>query len=106
LPDDDEAPDYHIPLEQLTGKHGYALARDEESDEPPDPGAPVAYVADPLHERPNALTIEGMIAGIGLAAHNAARDDDPTPTWVMRALAIAFLFPTLFLLLRAVGIIH
>lgn len=102
----DETPDYHIPLEDLTGKHGYALARGEDDDGPPDPGAPVAYVADPMHERPSALTIEGMIAGIGAAAHGAAHDDDPTSTWVIRALALAFVMPTVVLLLRLLGAIH
>ena len=106
MPDEEDHPDYHVPLERLTGRHGYALARDADSDEPSDPGAPVAYVADPMKERPNALTIEGMIAGIGQAAQGAAKDPDGSAAWMMRALAVAFLFPTVFLLARALGIIH
>ena len=105
MPEEDP-PDYHMPLEELTGKHGYALARGEDDDAPLDPGAPVAYVADPMHERPNALTIEGMIAGIGIAAQNAAKEPDGSGAWMMRLLAVAFLFPTVFLLARAIGIIH
>jgi hypothetical protein len=88
--DDDESP-YHVPLPELTGRHGYALQRGE-GDDPPDPGAPVAYVADPMHERPSGLTIEGMIRGIGDAAQAAAREGG-RPKWVMRAVAVGFIVP-------------
>ena len=99
---DEEHPDYHVPLEALTGKHGYALARGEDDDSPPDPGAPVAYVADPMKERPNALTIEGMIAGIGEAAQGAAREGGSS-AWMMRVLVVMFLVPSVVLLGRATG---
>ena len=89
-PEDDESP-YAVPLPELTGKHGYALMRGED-DEPPDPGAPVAYVADPMKERPSGLTIEGMIRGIGDAAEAAAREGG-RPKWVMRAIAAGFIVP-------------
>ena len=93
MPDNDhgdESP-YHVPLPELTGKHGYALQRGED-DGPPDPGAPVAYVADPMKERPSGLTIEGMIRGIGDAAQAAAREGG-RPKWVMRAVAAGFIVP-------------
>jgi hypothetical protein len=101
---DDEPPDYHVPLQRLTGSHGYALARGEDDDGPPDPGAPVAYVADPMKERPNALTIEGMIAGIGQAAQGAAKEGGSS-AWLIRVLVLAFLTPVAVLLARAFGII-
>lgn len=90
---DDESP-YHVPLPELTGRHGYALQRGEDDDAPLDPGAPVAYVAEPLKQRPSALTIEGMIAGIGDAAHAAAREGGEA-LWIMRVIAAAFVLPTL-----------
>ncbi len=100
----EDTPDYHVPLDDLTGKHGYALARNEDDDTPPDPGAPVAYVADPMKERPNALTIEGMIVGIGQAAQGAAREGGSS-AWVMRVLVVMFLLPVVVLTGRATGII-
>jgi hypothetical protein len=102
LPDPDESP-YHVPLGELTGTHGYALARGEDDDEEPDPGAPVAYVADVMKERPSALTIEGMIAGVGQAAQAASREGG-APVWTMRVLAALFLLPVVFSILRAVGL--
>lgn len=97
-PADVPPPRYDIPLDQLTGKHGYALAPDEEGGPPPDPGAPVAYVADPLEERPNTMTIEGAIVGIGNMAAAAARQErgeEPrsTPAWMLRLALAAFLVP-------------
>jgi hypothetical protein len=90
-PDDNE---YKIPLHELTGKHGYALARNEDDDTPPEPGAPVAYVADPVGERPNTMTIEGAIVGIGnMAAAAARKEDDTTPAWVLRLVLAAFVVP-------------
>jgi hypothetical protein len=103
-PHPDDAPDYHIPLQDLTGRHGYALARGEEDDEPIDPGAPVAYVAEPMKERPNALTIEGMIVGIGQAAQGAAREGG-APAWTMRVLAAFFIAPFVVVLLRNLGVL-
>jgi hypothetical protein len=98
LPDhDDEHPDYHVPLQDLTGKHGYALVRGEDDDSPPDPGAPVAYVADPMKERPNTMTVEGAIIGIGNMAAGAAKEGG-TPEWVLRGLLAAFLIPILIIL--------
>lgn len=90
-----EEPDYAIPLHELTGKHGYALARNEDSDEPPEPGAPVAYVADPVDERPNTMTIEGAIVGIGNMASAAVRDEDPTSVTVLKIVLAAFTLPIL-----------
>ena len=96
MPDDDEdRPEYRIPLQDLTGKHGYALARNEEDDTPPEPGAPVAYVAEPLKERPNTLTIEGMIQGIGDAAYGAAREGGAS-AWTLRAVLFAMVGPVVF----------
>ena len=88
--DEGDSP-YHVPLPELTGRHGYALQRGED-DGPPDPGAPVAYVADPMKERPNAMTIEGMIRGIGDAAYNAAQEGGRSE-WVMRVVALGFIAP-------------
>ena len=90
MPDPDESP-YSIPLPELTGKHGYARQRGED-DGPPEPGAPVAYVAEHVRDRKSALTIEGMIAGIGDAAYNAAREGGES-AWVMRIVAFAFVAP-------------
>jgi len=92
-----EDPDYAIPLHELTGKHGYALARNEDSDEPPEPGAPVAYVADPMDERPNTMTIEGAIVGIGNMASAAVRDEDPTSSLVLKIVLAAFTLPILLI---------
>ena len=97
MPDNDE-PHYDIPLDELTGRHGYALARGEDDDAPIDPGAPVAYVAEPLKPRPNALTIEGAIAGIGDVAANAAKEGG-APAWTMRFIAFVFLVPMILTLL-------
>jgi hypothetical protein len=108
LPDQpgDEPPNpYHVSLPDLTGRHGYALVRGEDDDEEPDPGAPVAYVAAPMKERPNALTIEGMIAGIGQAAQGAAKEGGSS-AWMMRVLVVMFLLPAAVLLLRAFGVVH
>jgi hypothetical protein len=92
LPDrDDEHPRYDIPLSDLTGRHGYALQRGED-DEPIDPGAPVAYVAEPLKPRQNMLTIEGMIAGIGDMAAGAAKEGG-APAWGMRTILAVFALP-------------
>jgi hypothetical protein len=91
-PREDEHPDYGIPLHELTGKHGYALARSEDDDTPPEPGAPVAYVADPVSERPNTMTVEGAIVGIGNMAAGAAKEGG-TPAWSLRGLLAAFLVP-------------
>ena len=97
MPEPEDHHDYGIPLEELTGKHGYALARNEDDDTPPDPGAPVAYVADPMKERPNTMTIEGVIAGIGNLAANAASSartgEDTTPAWVLRVVLFFFCLP-------------
>lgn len=92
-PEDGESP-YHIPLPELTGRHGYARQRGEDDDEPIDPGAPVAYVAEPMHERPNALTIEGMIRGIGDMSYNAAKKGGESRA-IVRVIAAAFVLPTL-----------
>lgn len=89
--EDDESP-YHVPLPELTGRHGYALMRGEDDDAPLDPGAPVAYVADVMKERPSGLTIEGMIRGIGDAAYAAAHEGG-RPKWVMRVVAAGFVLP-------------
>ena len=97
MPDNDES-EYHIPLEDLTGKHGYALARGEDDDTPPEPGAPVAYVADPVKAQPNTMTVEGAIVGIGNMAAAAAREEDSTSSWVLKALLAAFLLPFAFIL--------
>lgn len=99
MPDHDEHDEhgespYHVPLPELTGRHGYALQRGEDDDEPIDPGAPVAYVAEPLKQRPSGLTIEGMIIGIGDAAQAAAREGGQSQ-WIMRAVAAGFIVPTL-----------
>lgn len=91
-PEPDDSP-YSIPLPELTGRHGYALMRGED-DGPPDPGAPVAYVADPMKERPSGLTIEGMIRGVGDAAQAAAREGGRAK-WVMRAIAAGFIIPAI-----------
>jgi hypothetical protein len=99
LPDNDDGHEYHVPLEELTGKHGYALARGEDDDEPRDPGAPVAYVADVMKDRPSGLTIEGMIAGVGQAAQ-AASHEGGAPQWAMRVLAALFILPVLFTILH------
>lgn len=96
---EDEAPRYDIPLDELTGTHGYARSRAEgepDPDDPIDPGAPVAYVAEEVRDRPSMLTIEGMIVGIGNAASAAAREDGESK-WVLRALLVAFLLPVLVL---------
>lgn len=103
-PPPEGAPDYHIPIQDLTGRHGYALARGEDDDEPVDPGAPVAYVAEPMKERPNAMTIEGMIIGIGQAAQGAAHEGGAS-AWTMRVLAAFFILPFVIVLLRNVGVL-
>lgn len=100
---DDDSP-YHVPLVDLTGRHGYALVRGEDDDEPPDPGAPIAYVAEHVKDRPSALTIEGMIYGIGQAAQGAAREGGSS-AWTMRVLAAIFIAPFVIVLLHNVGII-
>ncbi len=88
---EDESP-YSIPLPELTGRHGYARQRGEDDDEPIDPGAPVAYVAEPMHERPNALTIEGVIKAIGDASYGAAKQGGPSKA-LMRVIAAGFILP-------------
>jgi hypothetical protein len=96
---------YHIPLQDLTGRHGYALSRgDDGEDHEPDPGAPVAYVAEQVKDRPSALTIEGMIVGIGNAAQGAAREGGSS-AWVLRVMAAFFILPFVILLLRNVGVL-
>ena len=95
---EDEHPEYAIPLQDLTGRHGYALARGEDDDTPPDPGAPVAYVADPVKERPNTMTVEGAIVGIGNLAAGAAKEGG-TPAWVLRLLVVAFVLPIVLVVL-------
>jgi hypothetical protein len=102
-PPEDDSP-YHVPLGDLTGKHGYALVRGEGDEAPPDPGAPVAYVAEHVKDRPSALTIEGMIYGIGQAAQGAAREGGSS-AWTMRFLAAVFIAPFVIVLLRNVGVI-
>ena len=87
-----EIPDFRVPLDDLTGAHKYALAPDEEGGTPPEPGAPVAYVADPVSERPNTMTVEGAIVGIGNMAAGAAKEGG-TPAWSLRGLLAAFLVP-------------
>jgi hypothetical protein len=107
LPDEPEIPDqpdYHVPLHDLTGRHGYALVRGEDDDAPPDPGTPIAYVAEQVKDRPSALTIEGMIYGIGQAAQGAAREDGSS-AWAMRVLAAIFVAPFVIVTLRVVGIL-
>jgi hypothetical protein len=101
--DDDGSP-YHVPLGDLTGKHGYALVRGEDDETPPDPGAPVAYVAEHVKDRPSALTVEGMIYGIGQAAQGAAREGGSS-AWVMRVLAAFFIAPFIVVLLKNIGVI-
>ena len=91
--DDDESP-YHVPLPELTGHHGYARQRGEDDDEPIDPGAPVAYVAETVRPRHSSLTIEGMIQGVGEASYRAAKEGGP-PKAIMRLVAAGFLVPTL-----------
>lgn len=98
---DDETP-YHVPLGDLEGRHGYALQRGEDDDEI-DPGAPVAYVAEPMKERPSALTIEGMIRGIGDAAYGAAKQGGQAK-FTMRVVAAMLVLPSVIILLgRAAG---
>lgn len=92
-PEPDENP-YHIPLPELTGRHGYARQRGADDDEPLDPGAPVAYVAEHVRDRPSALTIEGMIRGIGDASYNAAKQGGAS-AWTMRLIAAGFVLPIL-----------
>ena len=99
--EDDEQPKYAIPLDELTGTHGYALVRDEDDDSEPDPGAPVAYVADPVKERPNTMTVEGAIVGIGNLAAGAAREGGGS-AWMMRALLAAFVLPILVIVVGRV----
>jgi hypothetical protein len=96
LPDDDESR-FHVPLEDLTGRHGYALVRGEDDETPPDPGAPVAYVAEQVKDRPSGLTIEGMIAGIGAAAQGAAREGGEA-AWLMRLLLVIFVLPVVLMI--------
>ena len=100
---EDDAPRYDIPLHELTGRHAYArsLGDDEDPDDV-DPGAPVAYVAENVKDRPNMLTVEGMIVGIGNAAQAAARSEDRTPAWVMKGLLAAFLLPVVLILVARV----
>jgi hypothetical protein len=102
-PRDHDENEYHVPLDDLTGRHGYALARGDDG-EPLDPGAPVAYVAEPMKERPNALTIEGMIVGIGQAAQGAARQGG-SAAWTIRLLAAVFVLPFVFIMLHNVGVL-
>lgn len=85
----DDIPDFHIPLQDLTGEHKYALAPDETGETPLEPGAPVAYVADPVKDQPNTMTVEGAIIGIGNMASAAAKEGG-TPAWSMRAIAAIF----------------
>ncbi|HEV2890666.1 MAG TPA: hypothetical protein VGX28_09850 [Frankiaceae bacterium] len=94
MPEPEDDSPYHIPLPELTGTHGYAVQRGEDDDEPLDPGAPVAYVAEPMTERPNALTIEGAIKGIGDAAYGAAKQGGSSRT-LMRVIAAGFIVPIL-----------
>ena len=96
--EDDEPPDYAIPLHELTGKHGYALVRGEDDDTPPDPGAPVAYVAEPAKRQPNTMTVEGAIVGIGNMAAGAAKEGG-TPAWALRALLLAFVLPIIIVVI-------
>ena len=104
-PDEEDAQRFHIPLDELTGKHGYALVRDEDDDSPIDPGAPVAYVAEPMKEQPNTMTVEGAIAGIGNLAAAAARDDDPSSAWVLRVVLAMFVIPIFLVVIgRATGL--
>jgi hypothetical protein len=105
LPDTDEPEEspYHVQLGDPTGKHGYALVRGEDDESEPDPGAPVAYVADVMKERPSGLTIEGMIAGIGQAAETAAHEGG-TPQWAMRVLAALFILPLAYALGHQIGV--
>jgi hypothetical protein len=103
LPDNRDGNEYHVPLHELTGNHGYALARGEDDDGPVDPGAPVAYVADVMKERPSALTIEGMIAGVGQAAQSASHEGG-APQWTMRVLAALFILPVIFTIGHSVGL--
>lgn len=93
----DEPQRYDIPLADLTGDHKYALAPDEENDTPPEPGAPVAYVAEPMKEQPNTMTIEGAIVGIGNMAYGA-KQEGGTPEWTFRALLALFLIPVAIIL--------
>ena len=93
MPDhDDDENKYHVPLPELTGRHGYALQRGEGDDEPIDPGAPVAYVAETIKPRHSALTIEGTIRGIGELAYQSAKEGGRAK-WVMRGVAAAFVVP-------------
>jgi hypothetical protein len=96
LPDDDESR-FHVPLDDLTGRHGYALVRGEDDEGPFDPGAPVAYVAEQVKDRPSGLTIEGMIAGIGAAAQGAAREGGES-AWLMRLLLAIFVLPVILMI--------
>lgn len=89
---EEEPQRYDIPLGDLTGEHKYALAPDEENDTPPEPGAPVAYVAEPAKAQPNTMTVEGAIVGIGNMAAGAAREGG-TPAWTLRAVLLAFVLP-------------
>ena len=97
MPEPEDEKRFQVPLDDLTGKHGYALVRGEDDDTPPDPGAPVAYVAEQVKDRPSALTIEGMIAGIGAAAQGAAREGGES-AWLMRLLLAIFLLPIVVML--------
>ena len=99
--DDDDPDRFHVSLDELTGRHGYALVRDEDDGAPPDPGAPVAYVAEHVKDRPSALTIEGMIVGIGNAASGAARQGGES-AWLMRLLLAIFLLPVVIMLVGRV----
>ncbi|HWL37356.1 MAG TPA: hypothetical protein VNQ77_14325 [Frankiaceae bacterium] len=94
---EEEPQRYDIPLGDLTGEHKYALAPDEENDTPPEPGAPVAYVAEPAKAQPNTMTVEGAIVGIGNMAAGAAKEGG-TPAWTLRALLFAFALPAVVIL--------
>ena len=102
MPDHDDDTPYHVPLSDLEGRHGYARQRGEDDDEI-DPGAPVAYVAEPMKERPNALTIEGMIRGIGDASYAAAKQGGQAQ-FTMRIVAAMLVLPSVAILVgRAAG---
>ena len=95
----DDIPEFRIPLQDLTGEHKYALAPDEEGETPLEPGAPVAYVAEPAKRQPNTMTVEGAIIGIGNMASAAAKEGG-TPAWTMRGVAVLFVG---VMLLYAIG---
>ena len=94
MPEPEDENPYSIPLPELTGRHGYALQRGEDDDEPLDPGAPVAYVAEQVRDRHSALTIEGMIQGVGDVSYAAAKQGGEAKV-IMRVIAAGFVLPTL-----------